>query len=78
MILRMNYRMHYNSKDKDFGEERYMLNCRELRDKWRKYSIAELREFGSEKEKINDSLKRGGYPQRTDHLTVLPITSKLD
>lgn len=29
-----------------------MLDCRELRDKWRKYSIAELREFDSEKEKM--------------------------
>lgn len=52
MILRMNYKMQYNSKDKDFGEERCMLDCSELRDKWRKYSIAELRELGSEKEKM--------------------------
>lgn len=30
MTLRMNYRMHCNSEDEDFGGERWMVDCREL------------------------------------------------
>lgn len=51
MTLRMNYRMHYNLKNKDFGEERCILDCRELRCKWRRYTITECRKLCSVKEK---------------------------
>lgn len=50
MTLKMNYRLHYNTRDKDFGKERCMLDGRGLKDKWRRYTIAEFRKFGSEKE----------------------------
>lgn len=38
-----------------------MLDGRGLKDKWRRYTIAELRKFGSEKE--NNSLRGGGNPE---------------
>lgn len=43
MTLRMNNRMHYSSKGEDFGEERWMLDCRELRDKCKRYTVAEFK-----------------------------------
>lgn len=63
MTFKMNYRMHYNTGDNDFGKERCVLDGRGLKDKWRRYTIAEFRKFGSER---RIKFKRRREPRRLD------------